>query len=90
MNRLIVNLKRIAIHLKNFFCGVTNSATKGTGIAIKTVGNTIGAGMAFLVLMVIVFIIGLVAIPYGAFSSSRDSPSKTETWCKHCGVVETN
>ncbi len=103
MKKLLTQVKRIFGSLRKFFSVMTGRATHGTGIAVKTVGGIIGAGAAFLVLVVLLVVIGLVAIPYGAFAATKDIPTPeevmaeangivdaefSEAHCESCGVVE--
>jgi hypothetical protein len=98
MKKLLSQIKRIFSSLRRLFAGVTNKATKGTGIAVKTVANTAGIGASFLVLIIILFVITLVAIPYGAFAAANNQTKeaiptveivdKQDSFCDKCGVAE--
>ena len=99
MKKLFNQFTRIFGSLRKFFSVMTGKATRGTGIAVKTICSTIGAGAAILVLFVIIIVIALAAIPYGAFtvnSSTSEEVSAnaneivdakfTETHCEICGT----
>jgi hypothetical protein len=77
-------------------------ATKGTGIAVRTVGSIVGTGLAVIAMFVVLIVIGMVAIPYGAFAATRDIPATTDPdaidaefnevkdkHCFSCGQIDT-
>jgi hypothetical protein len=88
MKRLFKQIGRMFKSLRRMFSSLTNKATTGTGIAVKTFGGAIGTGLAVIVLVVLLIIIGIAAIPYGAFAATRNIPTTEEVQANANGIVD--
>ena len=100
MKKLLTQCNRIFNSLQRFFKSLVGKATTGTGTAVRTVAGAIGAGAALIMFMVIIFIIGLGSIPFGAFAAAKSPMTQEEIsananpiadmepFCINCGDTE--
>ena len=67
MSRLWKEIKRIAKHTMSIMNNMFGRITRGTTSAFKAVGTGFATLTTFVVLASILFVIGLVALPFGVF-----------------------
>lgn len=89
MKKLWVQLSRIWKETRKFCSGITNTATHGTGVAVKTTAGVIATILSVVIMFAIVLVIGIVAVPYGAFGANRDTISEApQEHCSYCGQTD--
>lgn len=100
MKKMLEPISRMWKSLRRFFSSLTERATKGTGIAVKTVGGGAAAIMSVVVMVILLVVIAVAAIPYGVFAAtnnkqevSADASSivdaeTVETYCIKCGIAD--
>ena len=93
MNKLWTQSKRIFRYLQRLCSAMMGRATRGTGIAVKTIGGTVAAVLAFVIMAAVLLVIGIAAVPYGAFALSKEPPevavidSNISTDCESVPIV---
>lgn len=100
MKKMLGPISHIWKSLRRFFSSLTNRATKGTGIAVKTVGGAAATIMTVIAMTVLLIVIAIAAIPYGVFTNSDQQRQEvsanapnivdaeiTEIHCIKCGIV---
>ena len=73
MKSLLSNIGRMWRSLRGIFGSLTSRITKGAGTTVKATGGAVGAGAAVMVLFIVLVIIGIVAVPYGAFAATGNN-----------------